>query len=173
MISKICENLEFGTSFFSWKHALSSFIQKSIKSLSIFTILLPCLIVFSNFVLTTSIFFLFFCSFAWQKVKNPKGGSVLTMTTMSGCLPKSLDSNLKMTTRLPSKVRIRDSYPAFFYQDYSLRCLPLPFFDTTSFTFFLDLYFIRDIKHGPLYQTTKLPILFSPFFQLIFLSLSS
>ena len=71
-----------------------------------------------------------FVVFAWPKAKNPKG-SVLTMTMMSGCLRKSPDSNSKMTTRLPFKVRIRASYPAFFHQDYFLRCLPLLVIDTT------------------------------------------
>ena len=130
------------------------------KSLSTFTILLPCLIVFSNFVLTISIFFIFFCSFCMAEGKEPKGFS-FDDDDDEWMSSKVTGFKFEDDDETPFQGQNTSFISSLFFQNYFLRCLPLLFFYTT---FFLDLYLNRDIKP---------PIVFSPFFPLIFLSLSS
>ena len=161
---------KFGTSFFSWKYVTSSFIQKSIKKSFYLHHSVAMFHSVFKFCFNYKHFFSFsFVVFAWPKAKNPKG-SVLTMTTMSGCLPKSLDSNLKMTTRLPSKVWIRVSYPAFFV----LFCARLLFTMFASTILWYNIFHIFPrFTSCSWHRITKQPILIPPFFLMIFLSLSS
>ena len=148
---------KFGTSFFVKVCGEQLYTKINKKSLSTFTILLPCLIVFSNFVLTISIFFIFFCSFCMAEGKEPKGFSF------------DDDDDEWMSSKVTGfKFEDDDETP---FQGQNTSFISSLFWPRLLFTMFaytilwfsifqIFLWFISCSWH----QTTKQPILFSPFF---------